>query len=60
MDGGDYSDGITKAPIVIDNVIITQYLPIIYAHEDIYRGLVALKLDLEVKSSLKEYSTHSK
>jgi len=25
MDGNDFSDGITKAPIVIDNVSITRF-----------------------------------
>ena len=53
MDGGDYSEGITKTPIVIDNVSIFGKLTPI-------RDLELSKLASVEKKSLLSSLTHSK
>ena len=51
MDGGDYSDGITKTPIVIDNVfIIAKY----------FRVRVLSRQALAEKKPLYAFLTHCK
>jgi hypothetical protein len=54
MDGGDYSEGITKTPIVIDNV--SSLISI----EFYCRALEQSKLALEEKKNLHLSSIHSK